>query len=138
MVVKGWQGAVASSKLEANEANDQHHSTSYPRLKLPRAFFTLMLASFSSPADEIVHLKRQLVIAEERLERAQRLFLHLRCLAARKGQRGFWMRDRDQSGLRSTLWGEKDGLGSWILVKVNLPAFFLYRCRCSSLLCPQR
>jgi hypothetical protein len=42
-----------------------------------------MPATFSSPIDEIALLKRQLAIAEGRLERAQRFVFDLRCLVAK-------------------------------------------------------
>jgi hypothetical protein len=94
-------------------------SASVPQREPRRTCPSPVSAVPSSHAHAIAHLKQQLATAEERLERAQSFVFDLRCLAARKEGRGIWIRERDSSGMRAGIWDEKEGLGSWILIKVS-------------------
>lgn len=77
-----------------------------------------MTASTCPHMEEIDDLKRQLAIAAKRLEQAQSFIFDLRCLAAKREERGLWVRERDRSGINAAVWGENEGLGSWVSIKV--------------------
>lgn len=70
--------------------------------------------------DQIAKLKHQLATTGEQLERAQSFVFDLRCAVARRNGKGLWVREKDKSGMRSAIWGEKDGLGASAWIRVSL------------------
>lgn len=70
---------------------------------------------------KIEQLEKKLATAEKRLGEVQTFVFGLRCAAARKVKRAMWVREKDRSGLRYAVWGEKkEDLGAHVLIKVSL------------------
>lgn len=69
--------------------------------------------------ERIVGLERELALTREQLEQAQSFVFGARCAAARKAGRGLWVKEMDMSGMRAGVWGETEGLGEWMLIKVS-------------------
>jgi hypothetical protein len=78
----------------------------------------MLTTSIAQDDEYVASLRAQLSIAQSRLERAELFVYDLRCLAAKKNGRAFWVQERDASGLRRA-YGGVEGGGHWEMIKVR-------------------